>query len=145
MAKAKKKTAKKAVKKKVAKKVEKKTTKSSARPMAGKKAQKTTAKKKPSIVKRAVKKGKQSMPTVTGEQSFWVYEGPILSNPRDLHNALREVNEGQYLHHVNSAKNDFATWMEDVFGDKETARAMRKAKTVSAMIKAVEKSLLRYF
>lgn len=143
-----KKAKKKVVKKKTTgKKAVKKTVKKVAR-KAKKKITKKTSLKKPTkkvAKKSAAKKKKKPMPVAEGERCFWVYEGPVVRDLNELRDVLKCVSEEQYMHHVNKMKNDFASWIEDVLGDKETSRAVKKAKTVGGMIKAVEKSLLRYF
>jgi len=130
----KKKTAKRAVKKtkKVVKKIVRKTVKNTPKKL---------VKKSTPIASRK----KKAMPTAEGEKCFWVYEGPVVKDLRELRDALERVSEKQYLHHVNKMKNDFASWIEEILDDKETARAARKAKTLDAMIRVLEKSLPRYF
>ena len=62
----------------------------------------------------------------------------------DLRDALRTITEEQFKHHVNAMKNDFAAWVEAVLGNKKTASEMRKASTIGAMIRSVEKALAQY-
>ena len=75
------------------------------------------------------------------EKSFWVNHGPILKNVAELPSALRKMGDKTFQHHVSPQKNDFAKWIREVFGEKNLAEALAKAKNKENMIRAIEYSL----
>jgi len=78
-------------------------------------------------------------------KAFWVNFGPIVSNLRDLREALATgISDQQFTHHVTGSRNDFAAWVEDVLCDASCAAALRRAKTREAAVRAVETALKRY-
>lgn len=80
-------------------------------------------------------------PNCLPHKSFWVNNGPILKNIGELPAVLRRMSDKTFLHHVNKEKNDFAKWIREVFGDKNLADAITKAKNKDNMIRAIEYSL----
>lgn len=98
-------------------------------------------------VKKVTKKGNSGlMPLVytVETKAFWTSEGEILNSLLALREALAKMPKSVFSHHVNTNKNDFATWVEEVLGDVPCARDMRKAKTVAATKKVVTQHLANY-
>jgi hypothetical protein len=129
-------------KKTTVKKQVKKTIKKSAN-----KKKKTSTKKivqKKKVAKTKKRRAKKDIISAVNDQCFWIKEGPILKNLLDLRDALIEINKEQFVHHVNSMKNDFAVWVEVVLDDKKCADKIKKTKSSKAMMKAVEQALLEY-
>ena len=93
-----------------------------------------------------MKKTKQKLAAINAENElcFWVNNGPILKNLKDLEKALKEISEKTFKCHVNKEKNDFANWVKNVLGDKILANKLARIKTVKTMIKAVEEGLKKY-
>ena len=78
------------------------------------------------------------------EECFWVNNGPILSDLRELQEALISMNEKQFSHHVHGKYNDFADWVEKSLGDKACSQEMRKKRKKETMAKSVGDCLKRY-
>jgi len=93
-----------------------------------------------------MKKTKQKLATINAENElcFWINNGPILRNLKDLKNALKKINEETFKYHVNKEKNDFADWVKNVLNDKTLANKLVKIKTVKTMTKAIEEELKKY-
>ncbi len=72
-----------------------------------------------------------------GPSRFWAKDGRILSDLRDLKNALEEMAEETYAFHVNKTKNDFAKWTEDVLKNKKVSAELKKAKNKIDALKKV--------
>ena len=72
------------------------------------------------------------------EKCFWVHDGPVLSSIADLSRVLKVMPPAQFFHHVNSEKNDFARWVEDVFGETMLARRLRRTKTRAGAYRVVQ-------
>ena len=71
------------------------------------------------------------------EQCFWVNNGPILKNMDELANAFLQMSNETFKHHVNSDKNDFSAWVNDVFGDKKLANDLLSSKNKISAAKKV--------
>lgn len=87
----------------------------------------------------ATKKTKQKTTDVSPEKSFWLCDGRVFKNLKELGLALEKMNEGIWKYHVTKEKNDFANWIENVFSEKKLALEIRKAKnakTASQKIKS---------
>lgn len=79
---------------------------------------------------------------------FWLADGRILKNLKELHQTLQTMDESIFRHHVNDEKNDFHNWVRDVHQDEALARdlftARGKEETISALgrrIKKIENAL----
>jgi hypothetical protein len=59
------------------------------------------------------------------EQYFYLEDGGLLRNIKELGLKLDEMPDYVFQHHVNYERNDFASWVEGVFNDKELAACLR--------------------
>jgi hypothetical protein len=85
----------------------------------------------------------RALVTAPPEKCFWVHYGPVLKDLRELRDALEhQVSEAQFAHHVGPERNDFANWVDHVLAEKACARALRRARTVSEALSAIETALL---
>ncbi|MDO8492153.1 MAG: hypothetical protein Q7S34_00740 [bacterium] len=100
--------------------------------------------KKGKVVKTKPTSGKKHMVSVSGERCFWINNGPILSNLKDLHNALRAMSDEQWKYHVRKDRNDFVVWVKAVLGDSACATKLVKCKTKLAAAKVVSKAVAEY-
>ena len=71
------------------------------------------------------------------EQCFWLNNGPILKNLEELANALPEMSDETFSHHVNKEKNDFSSWIKDVLGDKKLANGLLSSRSKESALKKV--------
>ena len=63
------------------------------------------------------------------EYYFFLVDGRPLKNLVELADAMEEITDEAFNHHVTEAKNDFAKWVHDVFGDEELAIKLGQSKT----------------
>ncbi len=70
----------------------------------------------------------------SSEKVFHTSTGLVLRNVIQLFNELKDMNEKTVSEHVTSKKNDFAKWIQDVFGDFWLAKALELAKTKEEML-----------
>ena len=63
------------------------------------------------------------------EHAFVLANGTKLLTLYDLITELDTMTQETFQHHVNDAKNDFAQWTQDVFGDKKLADTLRTCAT----------------
>ena len=73
------------------------------------------------------------------DKAFWVNRGPVLTDLRQLRDALaRDISDEQFGHHVTEDRNDFAMWVEEVLGNAECANALRHARSRNEALRATE-------
>lgn len=77
-------------------------------------------------------------------QCFWVCNGSILRNIKDLKDSLSKMDKETFLNHVNKEKNDFATWVKEILEDETLSKKISKNKTVKTMIKTINDRLKKY-
>ena len=62
------------------------------------------------------------------EHHFVVADGRKLKNIIELADALETMTEEIFRHHANEFRNDFSTWVKDVFYDHSLAEDISRAK-----------------
>ncbi len=60
------------------------------------------------------------------DQYFHLWGGETIKTVPELEAALKKMDDATFRHHVNSRKNDFSNWIQDCFGDKILAEALRR-------------------
>lgn len=129
----------KAVKKKAAKK------------KTAKKAVSKTSKKKAAVKPKAeayVKVSTNLLGESPKEYEFYVKDGKKLKSVFELVDALEDMTDNIFSEHVTEMKNDFSTWLNDVFDEKHIAKEIEKTKDrietqkklMKALIQAAKKS-----
>ena len=78
---------------------------------------------------------------VNPECCFWVNNGPVVKNLEELDNALTNISNETFMHHVNKEKNDFSSWVNDVLCDKRLADDLMKSKSKQSVINKVKQRL----
>lgn len=78
-------------------------------------------------------KCQNSVETRITEHTFNLSDGNKLNSIIQLQKALLEMKQETFNQHVNSEKNDFAKWVEEVFDEKKLAEEMMKMKTKLGM------------
>lgn len=69
------------------------------------------------------------------EKKFFLCDGEVVHNLPELMERLKTMDDGVFQHHVNAERNDFSTWVRDVFMDKKLARELARVKTKESMAK----------
>jgi hypothetical protein len=69
---------------------------------------------------------KQVLGEAPQESRFIVSDGRILKDLKELADALHDMGNDVFRHHVNEFRNDFSNWARDVFGDHELAEDLSK-------------------
>ena len=75
------------------------------------------------------------------EKSFWMCDGRTLKNLKELKEALETMDDEVWNYHVTPEKNDFANWVEGVFGDRQLGLSLRKVKSPKTAAKRVASKL----
>lgn len=68
-------------------------------------------------------------------------EDRVLKTLDDLSEAINLIDPETFQNHVNEGKNDFAAWVEGVFGETELANQLRSHPTPLRMMVSIEKFL----
>ncbi len=79
-------------------------------------------------LKTAPKKTVSVVADVEPEKAFWLNDGRMLKNLKELAQALETMDGALWSFHANGEKNDFANWVEDVFGQKQLVRLCAKSR-----------------
>jgi hypothetical protein len=102
---------------------------------------KPVPKKSAKKVTKSTSQRKPKFMQANPECSFWINNGPVLSNLLDLYEALSEMNDEMWKYHTIRAGNDFAVWIEDVLCEPILARKIKKLKSRDGMRKAIRAHL----
>ena len=78
---------------------------------------------------------------VPEDKVFWVNDGKVLRNLKDLSAALDDMSKETFKYHVNKDKNDFKNWVEFVVGDKKLANGIGKLKSRTALLRKVDRRI----
>ena len=116
-----------------------------------KKAVKKKAVKKPAKKKVAKPKSKkkvyvkiknQILGEAPQECEFYLSDGRRLKSVYELIDALESMSDEIFKEHVNSAKNDFSSWIKDVFKEPNIAKDLKKIQNRIETQKALMKRLI---
>jgi hypothetical protein len=73
----------------------------------------------------------------SGDKSFFCHDGCVSKNLHQLAECLAHMTDDSYSHHVTPLKNDFSTWVRDVFGDDKLANNLTSCTNRVEAVKAV--------
>ena len=59
-------------------------------------------------------------------QAFWFNHGAVCRSLSELANTLAEINDEQFIYHVNAEHNDLAKWIDEVIGDADLAARLAR-------------------
>ena len=77
------------------------------------------------------------------DKRFVLKDGRLLKDMVELSHALEHMSDDVFNHHVNAYKNDFKNWVGDVFGEKELASQIEKAKTRTDLQLAILRHIVK--
>ena len=83
---------------------------------------KTTKKSKTHTKRRTLKR-------IPKEQYFVFADGTTVGHYLSLADVLEKIEESVLTHHVNEIKNDFASWILEVFEEQELAKQVKQSKS----------------
>ena len=75
------------------------------------------------------------------DKHFWTRNGSAIKNLRELLDAIEEMDEATFRHHVDVHKNDFSEWIRHVFKDEELAADLSKTILRKNIIKLIKKRI----
>ena len=71
------------------------------------------------------------------DKYFWVHNGPIVKNLKELMEALHHMSDRQYEYHTGPRGNDFARWVNDVLEERVLAKKVTKAEGREKLISLI--------
>ena len=71
------------------------------------------------------------------EKYFFVHNGPACGDLSELMQAIKQMSDDSFYHHVTPDKNDFATWINDCFGEHLLARRLGRLKARADILKTL--------
>ena len=107
---------------------------------AAKKAARKTA--KTASRKKGSRNSKISLEKIPEDKYFVLKNGKQLNHYLALADTLENLEKEVVKYHVNELRNDFATWVEDVFGEKDLAKKIAKSKSPEQIRMIIYKHLV---
>lgn len=89
---------------------------------------------------------KNLLEDVRAENYFWLKDGGVIKNLKELSEIMNNMSDDTFNYHVNDQKNDFSNWIKDVHGEEDVASGLLRAKTreeAADYIKGVIENTLR--
>lgn len=83
-------------------------------------------------------KAEQILEPVKKDRHFRLHMGADVGSLLELKEALDIMSDTTFNHHVTQARNDFATWVNDVLDDGHLATQIRHVKTKPQMVKKID-------
>ena len=66
------------------------------------------------------------MKDANSDHYFFVNDGTVLKNVLDLSKQLDKMSDEVFRYHVNDMKNDFASWIKEIFKEEKLAEELLK-------------------
>ena len=83
-------------------------------------------KTKRKVARKGKIKKKNILKNANSDHYFFVNDGTVLRNVLDLSKQLDKMADEVFEHHVNDMKNDFASWIKEVFKEEKLAEELLK-------------------
>ena len=81
---------------------------------------------------------KRFLAEVSNEKEFFFHTGVHVNNITDFSHIVEDLSEEEVARYVNKEKNDFASWVSEVVGDKKLAGQLKKARKKPTILKKIE-------
>jgi len=75
------------------------------------------------------------------EEAFKLADGTTIKNVLELKDTLKKMNKEVFNNHVNPTKNDFYSWVKDIYKDEILAESIKNIKSPENIIRLIEKRL----
>ncbi|OIO63394.1 hypothetical protein COY26_02760 [Candidatus Woesearchaeota archaeon CG_4_10_14_0_2_um_filter_33_10] len=69
---------------------------------------------------------KDILKDANSDHYFFVNDGTVLKNVLDLSKQLDKMSDEVFRYHVNDMKNDFASWIKEIFKEEKLAEELLK-------------------
>ena len=75
------------------------------------------------------------------DKNFYFVNGKAASNLQSFTSVVKSLNSTEFSHHVNSERNDFASWVEACLNNKDLASKLKSANTKAKTVSLLEDTL----
>lgn len=69
---------------------------------------------------------------------FYVKDGKVVKSLQELVDTIPTISDTTFEYHVNSNKNDFATWIKEGLGDPALADSIKRVKTKKGLLQKLK-------
>ncbi len=83
-------------------------------------------------------KAEKSLAKVPEDRVFWSNDGRILTDMKELIDALANMSDQNFAYHSNEVKKDFSNWVRDILEDEKLAEDLEKVSNREQAAKVVE-------
>jgi hypothetical protein len=87
-------------------------------------------------------KAEKSLARVPDDRVFWSNDGRILTDMKDLKDALANMSDQNFAYHSNEGKKDFSNWVKDVLEEETLAKELEKATNREQAARVVEEQYI---
>jgi len=91
------------------------------------------------IVRKIKVRGSDEPVEVPLDKAFWVHDGPVAMNLKELRSAIEDMSDEQFEYHTARNGNDFARWIRDVLGDIDCADALSDVASRKEVLRVLSK------
>ena len=84
---------------------------------------------------------KMELLKTTEDHEQFIFQGKPINTIEVLISILKESTDEQFSHHTDDERNDFASWVEHVFNNKDVADKLNEEKTREGTIKILEEEI----
>ena len=88
-----------------------------------------------SVIKRS--DAEKFLAKVPEQNVFWVNDGRVLGDMRELAEALANMSDETFAYHCNEVRKDFSNWLRDIIKDEALAKELEKPLTRTEAAKTV--------
>jgi len=102
---------------------------------------------KKKLVAKSKKAGgrKNSLVVASPESCFWVCNGEVVRDLKELKTCVGNMSDDTYSYHVSKDRNDFVPWVYEILGDPKLAKRLFKIKDRSEAAKIIEEHIKKYY
>jgi len=83
-------------------------------------------------------KAEKSLAKAPEDRVFWSNDGRILTDMKDLMDALANMSDQNYAYHSNAVKKDFSNWVRIILEDEKLAEDLEKVTNREQAAKVVQ-------
>jgi hypothetical protein len=81
------------------------------------------------IVRISKEEARRRLGDVPDDKRFWCHDGKVVTNLKELKEALDGMSDETFRYHLTGGRNDFGKWVREVVGDEELANDLSKAES----------------
>jgi hypothetical protein len=89
------------------------------------------------------RKKRKTLKRIPKEHYFELKDGTKVGHYLSLADVLEKVEESVLSHHVNEVKNDFSSWINDVFEEKALAKSVKNANSLEEIRLHIYKHVIK--